>query len=63
VAIAILKQRSPSCGSREIYDGSFAGRRIAGTGVTTALLRRHGIMVFDETELAEAASWLSRQAD
>jgi len=63
VKIAILKQRSPSCGSREIYDGSFQGRRIAGEGVTAALLRRHGILVFDETQLAEAASWLQSQPD
>lgn len=58
VALAVLKQRSPSCGSREIYDGSFTGRRIAGEGATAALLRLHGIRVFDETQLSEAADWL-----
>jgi uncharacterized protein YbbK (DUF523 family) len=59
VTIAILKQRSPSCGSREIYDGHFANRRIAGEGVTSALLRRNGIVVFDETQLLRAAAWLA----
>jgi uncharacterized protein YbbK (DUF523 family) len=63
VKIAILKQRSPSCGSREIYDGRFEGYRIAGEGVTAALLRRHGILVFDESQLAEAAAWLRCQPD
>ncbi|MDY0882497.1 DUF523 domain-containing protein [Dongia soli] len=63
VTVAILKQRSPSCGSREIYDGRFVGNRIAGEGVTAALLRRHGITVFDETQLAEAESWLRHQSD
>jgi len=34
----ILKERSPSCGSGLIYDGSFSGNRIAGVGVATAYL-------------------------
>lgn len=36
---------SPSCGVKWIYDGTFTGKRIAGYGVTTALLQRHGIQV------------------
>jgi uncharacterized protein YbbK (DUF523 family) len=48
---ALLTDGSPSCGSGFIYDGSFAGRRNAGIGVTTALLRQHGIEVFAETEI------------
>ncbi|RLE41448.1 DUF523 domain-containing protein [Candidatus Woesearchaeota archaeon] len=47
---AILKQRSPSCGCGEIYDGSFSGRVIKGDGVTTALLKRHGIKVNSEED-------------
>lgn len=41
----ILKARSPSCGCGEIYDGTFSGRLTSGDGVTTALLKRHGITV------------------
>ncbi len=41
----ILKSRSPSCGCGEIYDGSFSSTLISGDGVTTALLKRHGIEV------------------
>jgi len=48
---AVLTDGSPSCGSGFIYDGSFGGRRHAGIGVTTALLRQHGIEVFAETEI------------
>jgi len=48
---AILKQRSPSCGSGQIYDGSFSGTLIKGDGVTTELLRRNGIKVISEEEL------------
>lgn len=54
IRVAVLKERSPSCGSSAIYDGSFSGRRIPGEGVTAALLRQHGVRVFSEDQLAEA---------
>ena len=41
----IFKAKSPSCGCGTIYDGSFSGTLISGDGVTTALLKRHGIEV------------------
>ena len=41
----ILKARSPSCGCGNIYDGTFSGTLTSGDGVTTALLKRHGITV------------------
>jgi uncharacterized protein YbbK (DUF523 family) len=59
VTLAILKQRSPSCGSREIYDGTFRNQRMPGEGVTAALLRRNGITVFDESQLQRAVDWLA----
>ncbi|MTV48101.1 DUF523 domain-containing protein [Heliobacillus mobilis] len=49
--IAILKERSPSCGVHYIYDGSFTSRKITGQGVTTALLKQHGIQVYSEEDL------------
>ena len=42
---AILKSNSPSCGCGFIYDGTFSGTLREGDGVTTALLKRHGITV------------------
>jgi len=51
ITTAILKQRSPSCGSTCIYDGSHSGRLRAGQGVTAALLRRHGVTVRSEGDL------------
>lgn len=48
---AILKERSPSCGSGTIYDGSFSGRLTGGDGVTAALLRENGIAVCGESAL------------
>ncbi|EOH96295.1 DUF523 domain-containing protein [Enterococcus pallens] len=44
----ILKERSPSCGSQLIYDGSFSGIRITGVGVATAYFINRGIKVFSE---------------
>lgn len=57
VRMAILKARSPSCGSSQIYDGTFRGHKRAGQGVTAALLERYGIAVFNEEELEEAARY------
>ncbi len=45
---AILKSNSPSCGSGQIYDGSFSGKYISGDGMTAALLKQNGITVFSE---------------
>lgn len=47
---AVLKQRSPSCGCGNIYDGSFSKTIIKGDGVTTALLKRNGIKVITEED-------------
>lgn len=47
----ILKQRSPSCGCGQIYDGTFSGTIIEGDGVTTRLLKQSGITVKTEEEL------------
>ena len=48
---ALLKAKSPSCGSGSVYDGSFSGRRVLGDGVTAALLRQNGITVRNEEEI------------
>ena len=58
IKLAILKEGSPSCGSAEIYDGTFSGKSIPGVGVTTALLKRNGIKVFSEQQTTEAADYL-----
>lgn len=48
VVRAVLKERSPSCGSGCVYDGTFTGRVIPGRGVAAELLARHGIEVYSE---------------
>jgi len=51
--IAILKARSPSCGTSEIYDGTFSGTKRQGNGVTAELLLSKGMKVFTEENLKE----------
>lgn len=58
VVAAVLKDRSPSCASRFVFDGSFTGRLVKGVGVTAARLAAEGIRVFSEAELEEADGWL-----
>ena len=50
--LAILKAKSPSCGSGRIYDGTFTGRLVPGWGVAAELLRKEGITVVDEEKVA-----------
>lgn len=59
IRIAVLKANSPSCGNLLTYDGTFSGVKVSGEGVTAALLSRHGVRVFNESQLAEAASALA----
>ncbi|MBQ9169099.1 MAG: DUF523 domain-containing protein [Oscillospiraceae bacterium] len=46
--LAILKERSPSCGTLQVYDGTFSGILVDGMGVTAALLIEKGIRVINE---------------
>ncbi|MDL4839813.1 DUF523 domain-containing protein [Aquibacillus rhizosphaerae] len=53
VTLVILKEDSPSCGSSTIYNGEFNGTKIAGNGVTSALLKRNGLQVISEVQYVE----------
>lgn len=50
---AVLKAKSPSCGSTQVYDGSFTRTLIPGQGVTAQLLTKAGIHVVDENHLED----------
>ena len=50
---ALMKERSPSCGSGSIYDGSFRGRLTDGFGVAAELLLANGIAVLGESRIEE----------
>jgi len=60
ISVAILKARSPSCGSQQVYDGRHSKKLVDGMGVTAALLSQHGIQVFDETEIDQALEAASK---
>ena len=51
--LIILQSRSPSCGVKEIYDGSFSGRKIPGQGIFAELLTKAGFNVIDVEDLPE----------
>jgi uncharacterized protein YbbK (DUF523 family) len=47
----LLKQRSPSCGCGQVYDGNFSGSVIPGNGITAQLLLDNGIKALTEEDL------------
>ena len=61
VKVAVLKSRSPSCGAKQVYDGTFSSRLIDGMGVTAALLSQNGIRIFEEDELDAAIDFAESQ--
>lgn len=50
---AVLKERSPSCGHGVIYDGTFSGNKVSGSGVTAMLLEENGITVTGESGIRD----------
>jgi len=59
IELALLKAKSPSCGNKQIYDGSFSQTLVDGMGVTAKLLEQHGVQVFSELELDQLKSIIS----
>ena len=51
IDLAILQSRSPSCGVDRIYDGTFSGKLIEGSGVFASLLRENGFKLMDAGDL------------
>ena len=58
IKLAILKEKSPSCGSKQVYDGSFEGKLILGKGLTTIALESIGVRVFGESEIEDALLYI-----
>lgn len=51
VDLVILQSRSPSCGVKQIYDGTFSGNKIAGQGIFAQLLIENGYKIIDVEDL------------
>ncbi len=47
IACAVLKSRSPTCGVKQVYDGTFSGKLVEGMGILAAALREKGYFVLD----------------
>lgn len=58
VVFAVMKQDSPSCGSKFIYDGTFTDTKIPGQGLAVEYLRNAGFKVFAEEDLEDALAYL-----
>ena len=53
VDLAILQSRSPTCGVKQIYDGTFSGARIDGQGALARALHERGILMMDAEDVPE----------
>ena len=51
VDLVVLQSRSPSCGSKQIYDGTFSKKIINGQGVFATMLSEYGIKIIDAEDL------------
>ena len=51
IQCAVLQSRSPTCGVNQIYDGSFSGKRIPGSGVLAQALQQAGYRVIDAEDI------------
>ena len=50
IECVILKSRSPTCGVKQVYDGSFSGKLVDGMGVLAAELQKNGYKVMDSED-------------
>ena len=53
VDLAILQSRSPTCGVKQIYDGTISGTRIDGMGALARALHERGIPLMDAEDVPE----------
>ena len=51
VDLAILKSRSPTCGVKQVYDGTFSGKLVDGMGVLAQALTAAGIKTIDAEDI------------
>ena len=51
IECAVLKSRSPTCGVRQVYDGTFTGTLVDDSGILAGALKMLGIPVIDAEDL------------
>ena len=52
IQCAILQSRSPTCGVNQVYDGTFSGKLIPGSGVFAKSLMDAGYRVIDGEDIS-----------
>lgn len=60
IKVALFKSKSPSCGNKEVYDGTFSEKLIEEKGLSARLLEENGIKVFSEFELDELKKFIKK---
>lgn len=53
IRCAVLQSRSPTCGVNQVYDGSFSGRLINGSGLFAQALKDVGYQVIDAEDIGK----------
>ena len=53
IRCAILQSRSPTCGVNQVYDGTFTGKRIPGSGIFAQALKAAGYRVIDAEDIGQ----------
>ncbi len=56
-----MKERSPSCGVKQIYDGTHSSSVVRGSGVTTKLLKENGVVIFTENDIEGIREYIWKQ--
>ena len=52
IQCAVLQSRSPTCGVNQVYDGSFSGKLVSGSGILAQALKDAGYQTIDAEDLA-----------
>ena len=52
IQCAVLQSRSPTCGVNQVYDGSFSGKLVSGSGILAQALKKAGYQTIDAEDLA-----------
>ena len=52
IQCAILQSRSPTCGVNQVYDGTFSGKLIPGSGIFAKSLMDAGYLVIDGEDIS-----------
>ena len=52
IQCAVLQSRSPTCGVNQVYDGSFSGKLVSGSGILAQALKDDGYQTIDAEDLA-----------